>query len=147
MSSRAQDILADVLLGELGVCHDVEEVREVPVLHDSFEGQVLGYDFDRRLWWWFVDCFTEDREQRARLHRMGDEIRRVFLDLAKLHKATTGEATVFPEALVRCLERRVVAAACPAPRELAIAARRQPTARASLHLKRLTTEESWRTES
>ena len=147
MRDRAQDIFVDVLLGELGICSAVEEVREVPVLQPAFEGKILGYSFDRRLLWWFVETFVEDRQQLARLHRMEREVRRVFLDLAKLHAAATGQPTLFPERLVQCLQRRVVGAALPTAYEIATGARKHPVARVSANLQRRSPEESWRTAS
>lgn len=144
--SRPQDTLADVLLGDLGVCDDVNEVREVPILQPGFEG-MLGYDFNRRLWWWFIDCFVEDLEERGRLHAMADEIRRVFLDLAKLHKAETGDPCRLPEKLIRCLEQRVIAKAAPSAYEIATGAKRHQVGRASANIRRLTAEEAWRIAS
>lgn len=146
MADRPQDVLADVLLGELGVCSDVEEVREVPILQAGWEG-MLGYDFPRPLWWWFLDAFEDDRTQRVRNRAAADEIRAVFLDLAELRYAETGEATPLPERLIRCLEQRVVARLAPTAYEIATGSLVQPISRVSRILKARTLEESWLTKS
>jgi len=146
VSNRAQDIFADVLLGELGVCSDVEEVREVPILQDAWVG-MLGYEFPRPLAWWFIDHFEDNPAQRARNHRAADEIRAVFLDLAKLSYAETGEAKPLPEALIRCLEQRVVAKLEPTLYEMATSSLVHPTARVSKILKARSPEETWLTKS
>lgn len=147
MAARAPDVLADVLLGELGVCSDVEEVREVPILEEGWVG-MFGYTFNPVLWWWFLDTFIDDPAQRRRARCAADEIRRVFIDLAKLRQAMTGETSVLPEALIACLERRVVAALVKGSAyDIAIGARRHPHARASRAIERLTERQAWRTKS
>jgi len=135
-----------VSLGELGVCDGVEEVREVPILQAGWEG-MLGYEFPRKLWWWFLDAFEDDQAQRTRNHAAADEIRAVFLDLNRLHFRETGEPSLIPEKLIRCLERRVVAKLAPSAYEIATGSLVQPVARVSLALKTRTPEVSWRTKS
>jgi hypothetical protein len=146
VSDRAQDIFADVLLGELGVCSDVEEVREVPILQAGWEG-MLGYEFNRNLWWWFLEHFVDDAEQRARNRAAADEIRAAFIDLAKLSYAETGEAKPLPEPLIRCLERRVVGKLGRSLYKMATGSVVRPTSRVSEILKARTREESWLTKS
>ena len=146
MSNRAQDVLADVLLGDLGVCPDVEAVREAPSLRCAWNG-ALDYALDPKLWGWFVDTFIDDVEERARIYRGMGAIRQTFLDIAKLHHAQTGEATVLPERLIRTLQMRVAAAMRPSAYEIGIGATGHAAVRASANLKRLTTEASWQERS
>lgn len=147
MRNRAQDVLTDVLMGDLpGVCSDVEAVREAPSLQCAWAG-ALDYALDPALWWWFIDVFVDDPDERARIHRAADEVRAFFLDLARLHYAATGEATPLPEVLIRTLQMRIISAMRPSAREVGIGATRHPAARASASLARLTEERSWQTKS
>lgn len=146
MSDRATDVLHRVLIDDMGVCAEVQVVKEIPCLQDAWRG-VMDYELDKQWWWWFLDTFLDDPEEKRRVRRAADEVRATFLDLAKLKYAQTGEPTLLPEKLIRCLERRILSAFRPSLYEIGVSARRQPAARASESLRRLTTEESWRTGS
>lgn len=142
---RAQDQFVDVIMGEMGACGDADQVREAPSMQVAYVGD-LGYQLDRKLWFWFVYHFIDDPAERARIYRAIDEVRAVFADLAKLNKAMGGPPMVFPEKLIACLERRLLAAMRPSGREISVGATRHPAARASAALKRLS-EEAWQTKS
>lgn len=142
MSDRPQDILYRVLLDDMGVCQDRDVCLEIPCLQEAWRG-VLDYELEEEWWWWFVDTFVDDPEENARIHRAADEVRRVFLDIAKLHHATTGEPTELPERLIRVLQMRVISAMRPTLYQIGINAKTHPAARASASLKRLTKEKEW----
>jgi hypothetical protein len=134
-----------VLLADLGVCADVEEVREVPILEAGWRG-MLGYEFNPKLWWWFLEAFCGP-EERARAHRAASAVRGLFLDLARLRYAETGEATPLPERLIRALEMRVIGALHPSAYQVATGATQHRAARASANLARLTEATQWQARS
>jgi hypothetical protein len=144
MSDRAQDVLVSVLENDIGVCIDVEQVLQTPTLQVGWEAS-LDYELNRDLWWWFIQTFVDDPNERERIRRAADEIREVFLDLARLHQVMTGKPSMLPEKLIRCLERRLICAMRPSAREVALGATRHPAMRASRNLERFTSEEAWRT--
>jgi hypothetical protein len=147
MSERAQDVLADVLRGEVpGTCSDVDAVREAPSLQCAWDG-ALDYQLDPRLWWWFVDLFVDDPEERARCHRVAGAAREVFVDLARLHYAETGKGTALPEPLIRAIEMRVVRRMRPSAYRVAIGARGPLVKGVSATIMQRTEEPSWRTRS
>ena len=143
MSNRAQDVLVDVLLGDLpGVCSSVEAVREAPSLQCAWEGDLHPW-----LWLWFIDTFIDDANERARIYRGMSAVRSVFLQRAKRHFEKTGKATLLDDELITELQIGVANALRPSAYEIATGATKQPAARASANLRRLTKETAWLTKS
>jgi hypothetical protein len=129
-----------------GVCTDVEDVREAPSLQCAWEG-AFDYALEEKLWWWFINTFVCDLEERARIYRAAGAVRAAFIDVAKLHYAQTGEATPLPERLIRTVQMRVVCAMRPSAFEVATGAKKHSAARASAAIARLTKETAWQMRS
>ena len=143
MSDRAQDTLYRVLLDDMGVCAERDVCLEIPCLQEAWEGS-FDYELEAEWWWWFLETFLDDPEEITRIRRATDEIRRVFLDLVKLHHVKTGEVTQLPEKLIRTLQMRTVVAMRPSLYQIGIGAKTHPVSKASASLNRRTKEPQWR---
>lgn len=146
MSDRAQDVLHRVLWDDLRACPERDALLAAPCLQEAWTG-ALDYELEIWLWWWFVDRFMTDAEERARVYRVSDGIRRVFLNIARLHYAQTGEATLLPERLIRALQMAAVTEMHPSAYGVATSATTGPVASTSTKLARLTGETEWLTRS
>lgn len=105
MKNPIGDVVAPVIRDTITDCPDVE-----PYFADV---RLLGDVYDLTPFWkldFWIQLFTQDREELARYRRVMGAVDQCFADLAVLEKAKTGRAPYVPEALVELFKVRFAGA-------------------------------------